>query len=176
MSTGKDIVVTAYGHDRSIDKFAVSFFDRAANNNEPGNDSNAQIYCDTINKLELNGNRWVLAKIVPGNTPCAWESFIPLTFNIIAELDDRAVMKIMRELDSQELAKALKGAEEAVKEKIFRNMSKKAAEMLKEDMDYMGPIKKEDAVKCREKIADVIRRLEQAGEIVITYPGEEKVV
>jgi hypothetical protein len=167
MSIGSDIVITVYGHDRIIDKIAVNSFDRAINQYERGKDSNAKAYCDTINSLELKGNSWVFAKIVPGNAPFSLDSLFPLKFDIILKLDDLAIQKILREVNSLELAKALKGEEETVQEKIFRNMSKNAGEMLKEDMEYMGPIRTIDSKGSQEKIVNIIRRLEQIGEIVI---------
>jgi len=88
-------------------------------------------------------------------------------FENIILLDDRAILKIMREVDSQELAKALKGADEKVREKIFYNLSKKAASMLKEDMEYMGPVRKRSIEESRRNIVSIIRQLEYSGEIEI---------
>jgi len=79
----------------------------------------------------------------------------------------RAFQKVIRLLDSQELAKALKSASEAVLDKVFRNMSKRAMIMFKEDMEYMGPIRMRDAIESQHKIVKVIRHLEDTGEIVI---------
>jgi flagellar motor switch protein FliG len=84
-------------------------------------------------------------------------------------LDNLAVQKILREADAQDIAKALKGAKETIKGKIFRNMSKRAAQLIKEDMEFMNAIRISDVKKCREKIVDIIRHLEQTGEIVISY-------
>ncbi|MDR0998065.1 MAG: hypothetical protein LBL70_03280 [Treponema sp.] len=169
MGNGRDIVITAYGHDKNIDKIAISAFDSAVNNYGYSNDSNAGTYCDTINSLELNGNSWVFAKIVPENAPLSLDSFVPLKFDIILKLDNTAIQKMLREIDSLDVAKALKGAKETIKEKIFRNMSKKAAQMIKEDMEFMSAIRMSDIKKCQEKFVDVIRRLEQTGAIVISY-------
>jgi flagellar motor switch protein FliG len=87
---------------------------------------------------------------------------------IILELDDRAIQKVLREVDALELAKALKGVEEAVKEKIFANISKNAVQMLKKDMESIGPIRIKDVEEAQEKIVNIIRHLEQQGEIVIS--------
>jgi hypothetical protein len=83
MGNGRDIVITAYGHDRKIDKIAVSAFDSALNHYGDSDDSNARTYCDTINNLELNGKSWVFAKIVPENAPFSPDAFVPLKFDII---------------------------------------------------------------------------------------------
>ena len=170
MAIGKSVVITTYGHEKAIDRIAVSLFDKS----ESGyygynNESNAQTYCDTINSLELKGDSWIFAKIISENTQFSLDEFLPMTFGLILKLDDKSIQKVMREVDSQELAKALKGESEAIQEKIFRNMSKNAAQMLKEDMEYMGPARIKDVKAAQEKIQNVIRHLEQTGEIVISY-------
>ena len=73
----------------------------------------------------------------------------------------------MREIDSQELAKALHGADEEIQNKIFSNMSKRAAGMLREDMEYMGPVRMADVLTARDKIMKTVKRLNDAGEINI---------
>jgi flagellar motor switch protein FliG len=93
-------------------------------------------------------------------------------FEDIVMLDDRAIQKVMREVDSQELARALKSADPKVHDKIFNNMSKRAAAMLKEDMDYMGPVLLKDVEEVRQKIVSIIRHLEDAGEIVLARADE----
>ena len=100
----------------------------------------------------------------------------PGDFKDILFLDDRAIQKIMREIDSQELAKALKGTIPEIQEKIFRNMSKRAAEILKEDMEYMGPIRLDDCKESQERIGKIIHRLEEEGDIIIARNGDEMVV
>jgi len=88
-------------------------------------------------------------------------------FDDIVKLDDRAILKVMREVDTVELAKALKGADAKVQDKIFYNMSKRAASMLKEDMEYIGPVRVRDIEESRRKIISIIRYLEHKGEIDI---------
>jgi flagellar motor switch protein FliG len=95
--------------------------------------------------------------------------FSPLKFEVLLELDDAAVQKVLREVDSSDLARALKNAQEAIKEKIFSNMSKRAVQMLKEDMDCTGPIQTIRVKESREKIAGVIHHLEETGEIIIPH-------
>ena len=88
-------------------------------------------------------------------------------FENLTELDDRSIQKFLREIDTQELAKALHGADEEIQNKIFSNMSKRAAAMLKEDMEFMGPVRMVDLIEARKNIIDIILRLEANGEIVI---------
>ena len=97
-------------------------------------------------------------------------------FEDIVMLDDRAIQKVLREVDTQELSKALKSVDTEVQDKIFRNMSKRAASMLKEDMEFMGPVRLKDVEEAQQKIVSTIRRLEDAGEIVIARSGEDELV
>lgn len=97
-------------------------------------------------------------------------------FEDIVLLDDRAVQKVLREVDTSVLAKALKAVDEEVKEKIFKNMSKRAAQLLKEEMEFMGPIRLRDVEEAQQQIVNIIRRLEEAGEIIIARGGEDEIV
>ena len=99
-----------------------------------------------------------------------------LVFEDIVLLNDRDIQKVLREVDSPELAKALKGVEGEVQDKIFRNMSKRAATLLKEDMEYMGPARLKDVEESQQKIVSIIRKLEEQGEIVVARAGEEEMV
>ncbi len=97
-------------------------------------------------------------------------------FEDIVLLDDRAIQRVLREVDSQELSKALKSVDVEVQDKVFKNMSKRAAAMLKEDMEFMGPVRLKDVEDAQQKIVASIRRLEDSGEIVIARSGEEELV
>lgn len=97
------------------------------------------------------------------------------TFEDLVELDDRSIQRVLREVDMRELALALKGASEELKEKIFRNMSQRAAQILREEMDYMGPVRLRDVTAAQRRIVDIVRKLEEAGEITIPR-GEEVLV
>jgi len=97
-------------------------------------------------------------------------------FEDIVFLDDRAIQKVLREVDTQDLAKALKGVDAEVQEKIFRNMSKRASALLREDMDFMGPVRLRDVEEAQQKIVNIIRKLEEAGDIVVARAGEEELV
>jgi flagellar motor switch protein FliG len=97
-------------------------------------------------------------------------------FEDIVLLDDRAIQKVLREVDTTELAKALKAVDSEVQDKIFRNMSKRAATLLKEDMEYMGPVRLKDVEESQQKIVSIIRKLEEQGEIVVARAGEEEMV
>ncbi len=97
-------------------------------------------------------------------------------FEDIVLLDDRSIQKVLREVDGQELARALKAVDSEVQDKIFRNMSKRASSLLKEDMEFMGPIRLKDVEESQQKIVGIIRKLEEQGEIVVARPGEDELV
>ena len=88
-------------------------------------------------------------------------------FEDLIKLDDKAVQRVLREIETKDLALALKGANEDVKDKIFRNMSERASGMLKDDMEYMGPVRAKEVQESQTKVVAVIRALEATGEITI---------
>jgi flagellar motor switch protein FliG len=94
-------------------------------------------------------------------------------FEDIVMLDYRSIQKVLREVDSQELAKALKSVDTEVQDLVFRNMSKRFAGILKEDMEYMGPIRLKDVEDSQKKIISIIRHLEETGQIFIPRAGED---
>ena len=97
-------------------------------------------------------------------------------FEDIITLDDRYVQEFLKEIDSKELTLSLKAASEDVKQKIFGNMSKRAAAGIIEDMEYMGPVKLSEVEEAQQRVVDVIRRLEEEGSIVIGTGGGGDVI
>lgn len=97
-------------------------------------------------------------------------------FEDIVMLDDRAIQKVVREVNTEEFAKALKQVDTEVQDKIFRNMSKRAGSMLREEMEYMGPIRVKDVEEAQQKIVSIIRHLEDKGDIVIARSEEDELV
>ncbi|QIB26198.1 flagellar motor switch protein FliG [Caloranaerobacter azorensis] len=97
-------------------------------------------------------------------------------FEDIVTLDSRSIQRIIREIDNNQWAIALKSASEEVKQVIFANMSKRLAEMIKEDMEFMGPVRLKDIEEAQQNIVNVIRKLEEEGEIVTPRGGDEIVV
>jgi flagellar motor switch protein FliG len=98
-------------------------------------------------------------------------------FEDILLVNDKGIQQVLKEVDQDELAMALKAASEDVKNKIFKNMSERAANLIKEDMEYMGPTRLSDVEAAQQRIVDVVRRLEEAGELIIQgRGGEEQVV
>lgn len=95
-------------------------------------------------------------------------------FEDIMRVDDRGIQSVLKEVDNEELALSLRTASDELKEKIFGNMSERAANLIKEEMEYMGPVRVVDVESAQQKIVDIVRRLEDAGEIVIAGKGGEK--
>lgn len=97
-------------------------------------------------------------------------------FEDIISLDDRAIQRVLREIDNNDLALALKNANEEVQRVIFRNISQRLASMIKEDMDYMGPVRVKDVEEAQLKVVNAIRRLEEIGEIIISRGGGDEII
>ncbi|MEL3903686.1 MAG: flagellar motor switch protein FliG [Treponemataceae bacterium] len=97
-------------------------------------------------------------------------------FEDIVMLSDRDIGKVLREVNTEDLSKALKQVDTEVQDKIFRNMSKRAGTMLREEMEYMGPIRIKDVEEAQQKIVSIIRHLEDKGEIVIARSEEDELV
>lgn len=97
-------------------------------------------------------------------------------FEDILSLDDRAIQRVLRDVDNNELAVALKNANEDVQNVIFKNLSKRLAAMIKEDMDFMGPIRIKDVEEAQQKIVNIIRKLEESGDIVVARGGGDDLV
>ena len=97
-------------------------------------------------------------------------------FEDIISLDDRAIQRVLRDVDNNDLALALKGSTEEVQNVIFNNLSKRLAVMIKEDMDFMGPVRMKDVEEAQQKIVNIIRKLEDAGEIVIARGGGDEII
>ncbi len=92
-------------------------------------------------------------------------------FEDIILVNDKGIQSVLREVENDELATALKTASEALQEKIFKNMSTRAAEMIRENMEFMGPVRLSDVEQAQQRIVDIVRRLEETGEVIISGRG-----
>lgn len=97
-------------------------------------------------------------------------------FDNLADVDDRGIQSLMREVSSDVLVLALKGADEAIKEKIFKNMSKRASELLRDDLEAKGPVRISEVESAQKEILTIARRMADAGEIVLGGKGGEEMV
>lgn len=132
---------------------------------------------DLLNRTDRSTERLIIESLSESNPELAETvKNMMFVFEDIIQLDDRAIQAILREVDVKELATALKGVNNDVQQKVFRNMSERAVAMLKEDMDFMGPVRLRVVEEAQQKVVSVIRRLEEAGEIVVGRSGEEDVL
>ena len=97
-------------------------------------------------------------------------------FEDIVKLNNQAVQRVLKEIDNRELAVALKGSSSEVATLIFNNISSRLQEMIKEDMEFMGPVRVRDVEEAQQKIVNVIRQLDDAGEIVISRGSEDELI
>lgn len=97
-------------------------------------------------------------------------------FEDILLLDSRAIQRVLRDVDNADLAIALKSANEEVQNAIFDNLSKRLAAMIKEDMEFMGPVRMKDVEEAQQKIVNIIRALEDSNEIVISRGGGDEII
>jgi len=127
-----------------------------------------------LNRADRTTERNVIELLEVQNPELAEEvRELMFVFEDIVNLDDKAIQRILREVDTKDLAMSLKGTKEDVKEKIFRNMSERAQEMLRDEMEYMGPVRAKEVQENQSKIVAVIRTLEVAGEIIVSRENNE---
>ncbi len=97
-------------------------------------------------------------------------------FEDIVKLDKRAIQRVLKEVENSDLTVALKNATPEVTRAIMDNMSKRLQEMIMEDMEYMGPVRVRDVEEAQQKIVNVIRRLQDAGEIIVSRGSEDEMI
>lgn len=97
-------------------------------------------------------------------------------FEDIIMLPDNFIQRVLKEVNSKDLALAMRGANEEVNNRIFKNMSKRAAEMLKEEIELMGPVRLREVEQAQQKIVTIIRKLDESGEIIISRGGEDVII
>ncbi|MCM1307769.1 MAG: flagellar motor switch protein FliG [Butyrivibrio sp.] len=97
-------------------------------------------------------------------------------FEDILSLDDRSIQRVLKDVDNNDLEMALKNSNEEVQSVIFRNLSSRLVSMIKEDMDFMGPVRLKDVEEAQQKIVNIVRKLEDSGEIVISRGGGDEIV
>lgn len=132
---------------------------------------------DLLNQVDRATERTILEALDDQNPELADEvRRMMFLFEDIVLLDDRSIQQVLREVDAKELGVALKGTSDEVKDKIFRNMSERAAAIVREDLEFMGPVRVKQVEEAQQKIVAVIRRLEEAGQVVIVRGGEDELV
>lgn len=132
---------------------------------------------EVLNWVDRQTEKTILESLSENNPELAEEvKKLMFVFEDITLLDDASIQKVLREVDMKELALALKGVGEEVQNRIMKNMSERAANMLKEDMEFMGPVRLRNVEEAQQRIVGVVRRLEDSGEIVVARGGGEEIV
>jgi len=127
---------------------------------------------EILNRVERTTEKTIMSDLEERDPELADEiGRLMFTFDDIVYVDDSGIQKTLREVDSKDLALALKSSNEEVSEKILRNMSERAREMIKEEIEFMGPTRLRNVEEAQQKIVAVIRRLEEAGDLVISGRG-----
>jgi len=136
-----------------------------------------QAIVDILNSVDRGTEKYIMETLEIEDTDLAEEIKKRMfVFEDILTLDNRSIQRFLREVDNNQLAIALKGSTEEVQKLIFSNMSKRLSEMIKEDIEFMGPVRLKDVEEAQQKIVNVIRKLEDAGEIVISRGGGDEII
>lgn len=132
---------------------------------------------EVLNWVDRSTERTILESLSDEAPDVAEEvKKLMFVFEDISLLDDRSITQVLREVDSKELALALKGVNQNVADRIFRCMSERAGAMLKEDMEFMGPVRMRQVEEAQQRVVNIIRRLEETGEIVIARGEQEEMI
>ncbi|MDP4092152.1 MAG: flagellar motor switch protein FliG [Bacillota bacterium] len=136
-----------------------------------------QAIVDVLNSVDRGTEKYIMETLEIEDADLAEEIKKRMfVFEDILTLDNRSIQRFLREIDNNQLAVALKGATEEVQKTVFGNMSKRLVEMIKEDIEFMGPVRLKDVEEAQQKIVNVIRKLEDAGEIVISRGGGDEII
>lgn len=133
---------------------------------------------DVLNRVDRSTEKSIIETLEVDNPELAEEiKRLMFVFEDIVQLDDRTMQQVLRNVDTKDLSLALKATPAEVGEKVYKNMSKRAADMLREEIEYMGPVKIRDVEDAQQKIVGVIRSMEEKGDIVISRgQGDEMIV
>ncbi|MEK6586700.1 MAG: flagellar motor switch protein FliG [Nitrospirota bacterium] len=133
-----------------------------------------EVMANILTRMDKTNEGGIMVKIAERSQPLADAiRALMFVFDDLVKIDDRGLQELMKEISKDDLPLALRGANPEVKEKFFKNMSSRAAEMLKEDMEAKGPVKVSDVERAQQNILKVCRKLEEEGRIMIAGAGEE---
>lgn len=136
-----------------------------------------QAIVDVLNSVDRGTEKFIMETLEIEDADLAEEIRKRMfVFEDILQLDNRSIQRFLREVDNSQLAIALKGTTEEVQSLIYNNMSKRLSEMIKEDIEFMGPVRLKDVEEAQQKIVNTIRKLEDAGEIIISRGGGDEIV
>ncbi|MHB8916633.1 MAG: flagellar motor switch protein FliG [Desulfocucumaceae bacterium] len=130
-----------------------------------------------LNRVDRSTEKTILEELETNDPELADEiRKLMFVFEDIIKLHDVAIQRVLREVDQKDLGKAMRGSNEEVAARIYKNMSKRAADMLREEIQFMGPVRLRDVEEAQQRIVQVIRRLDEAGEIIVARGGEDAIV
>jgi flagellar motor switch protein FliG len=136
----------------------------------------AQLVASILNKSNNASAKSMLESIEEKDFGLSTEiKRLMFLFEDIVTIDDRGIQRILRDVDKRDLSLALKVCDEKIRDKIFNNMSERAAEVVKEELEFMGPVKLKEVEGAQMRIVDVIKTLEESEEIVVGGRGKEDV-
>ena len=132
---------------------------------------------EILNNVDQASEREIMGYLDEADAELAEEiRRLMFTFEDLGGLDDRGMQAILREVDNAELTLALKSVSDGLREKILRNMSQRAADMLREELEVMGPVRVSDVEQAQQKITQVAKRLEEEGKIMLVGKGDDSFV
>jgi flagellar motor switch protein FliG len=132
---------------------------------------------DIINQVDRGTEKAIIENLEIQNPELAEEIKKRMfVFEDLNMLDDRSMQRVLKEVDSKDLSLALKGSSDDVRNKFLKNMSKRASQMLQDEMAFMGPVRIKDVEEAQQKIVNVVRGLEESGEIVVSRGGEDELI
>ncbi|MEW5953978.1 MAG: flagellar motor switch protein FliG [Bacillota bacterium] len=132
---------------------------------------------EILNKVDRATEKTILEELEMADPGLADEiRKMMFVFEDIVKLPDASIQRVLREVDSKDLAKAMRGTGEDVTERIYRNMSKRAGDMMRDEIQYMGPVRLRDVEEAQQRIVQIIRRLDETGEIIIARGGDDAII
>jgi flagellar motor switch protein FliG len=156
---------------KAVEKVLESHIDFAQSTSKFGG---IKVCAEILNMVGQRFEKNILTGIAKQDSELATKiKNLMFVFEDILRLDDRSIQKVLKEIDNKELSLALKACSDELREKILSNMSKRAADMIKEEIEYMGPVRLKEVEVVQQHIIDVIRRLEEEGEIYVSAGLDE---
>jgi flagellar motor switch protein FliG len=132
---------------------------------------------EVLNWVDRSTEKTILESLAENSPEIADEvKKLMFVYEDIVLLDDRAIQQVLKEVDTKELSLALRGVGESVQARIFKNMSERAASMMKEEMEFMGPVRLRSVEEAQQRVVNIIRKLEEAGEIIVARGGGEEMI
>ncbi|MBI5599109.1 MAG: flagellar motor switch protein FliG [Deltaproteobacteria bacterium] len=132
---------------------------------------------EILNQLDTSNETAIISEIEKASSDLAQRiQGMMFVFADLSKVDDRGLQALLKDISNEQLAVAMKAANDALKDKFFNNMSERARDMLKEDIETRGPVKLSEVEKAQQEIVKVARRLEQEGKLVIGGKGGEEVL